>query len=310
MVLVDKDTSFAFMLASYKRGHKVYYLSNDGITRKNGKTYFHVLPVKPQRSKIPFVPLGDDIQLSEDKVDALFIRTDPPFNEQYLLNTWLLDLLPASLTVINDPRAVRSVNEKIWASQFTSLVPKTIVSSQKHELLKFIHEEKDVVAKPTDGHGGKGVFHIKKGDLNTNVILETLTSNGKRHAILQKYIPQAKLGDKRILLLNGEPLGAVLRVHRKDDHRNNFFAGGHAQKASITKRDREIIETLKPHLIESGLYFVGIDIIGSYLVEVNVTSPTCLQEINKFEHLHLEDKVVDFVEKLVEENKQLIKPKR
>jgi glutathione synthase len=161
--------------------------------------------------------------------------------------------------------------------------------------------EKDVIAKPTDGFGGQSIFHIKANGPNMNVILETLTNNWTNDIIVQKYIPEAQHGDKRILLLNGNPLGAVLRLHADNDHRNNFFSGGKPHAAEITKRDQEIIDHIKPELKKLGLYFVGIDIIGDYLIEINVTSPTCLQEMNRLYHDHLEDRVIDFSEKLVDQ---------
>lgn len=309
-VNVDKDTTLMFMLESARRKHKVYYLSNNGISRKNGQTLFDVVQVVPSKNRSQtFQKIKCDV-LSEDHVDAVFIRTDPPFDDQYLINTFLLDLVSPNVTVINDPRAVRTVNEKIWGSQFEHFVPPTLISSQKHQLLKFINEQKNIIAKPTHGHGGKGVFHLKQGDTNINVALELLSNNFKQHIILQKYIPQSKIGDKRILLLNGEPLGAIMRVHSRGEHRNNLFAGGSVAKAKITTRDKKIIDTLRPHLVEMGLYFVGIDILGDYLIEVNVTSPTCLQETNRLYNLTLERDVIDFVEKLIEENKSQIRMKR
>jgi len=299
-VVMEKDTSFILMLASHRKGHKVYYLPSGGMSRKNGKIYFHVTEVIPQQVKEqPFIEKKQQI-LNEESVDVVFVRTDPPFDEEYLFNTWLLDLLPQRIVVVNNPKGIRTVNEKIWATQFISVVPATLISRNKEDMTDFISTEKEVVAKPTYGHGGKSVFLIKKNDLNTSVILETLTQNWSEDIILQKYVPQAKNGDKRILLLNGEFLGAVLRLHTDDDHRNNFFAGGKPVKTEITTRDREIINLLKPKLQKLGLYFVGIDVIGDHLIEVNVTSPTALQEASHFAGIKLENKVIDFVEQLVE----------
>jgi len=298
-VIVEKDTSLALMVGAHRRGHKIYFLPDGGIVHKEGKLQFHALEVTPQYDKHqPFIDHGAAL-LSQDDVHVVFIRTDPPFNEKYLHNTWLLDLLPKHIPVINAPGGIRTANEKIWASRFTSIVPKTLIGSNKSEMLAFLEEEKDIIAKPTDSYGGQSVFHIKIGGHNTNVILETLTQNWQRDVILQKYIPAAQEGDKRILLLDGEPLGAVLRRHSEDDHRNNFFAGGKPLAADINARDQEIIDLLKPELQKLGLYFVGIDIIGDYLIEVNVTSPTCLQEMNRLYDEQLEDKVIDFSEKLV-----------
>ncbi len=295
-VIFEKDTTFMFMLESYRRGHNVYYVPKDGLSLLNGHVCADAIKVGVHRiAHAPFTK-EHTLRLTDQQIDAVFIRPDPPFDAQYLMNTWMLDLLPKHVAVINRPQGIRSVNEKVWASQFSALVPPTLISADTHVIKEFIASQGDVIAKPTDAFGGKSVFHIKSGDTNTNVILEHMTHNGKNTIIVQRYIPDAKTGDKRILLLNGDPLGAVLRVHSKDDHRNNFFAGGSAQATTITPRDLEIIATLKPHLIHLGLHFVGIDIIGDYLIEVNVTSPTCLQEMNSLYNVALETKVIDYVE--------------
>ncbi len=301
-VNVKKDTSLALMVGAHRKGHNVYFLPDGGTVLKGGRLQFQTVKVTPQYDvEHPFI---DDTPtlLFEDDVDVVFIRTDPPFNEKYLHNTWLLDHLPARVAVINAPSGIRTVNEKIWASRFTSIVPKTLIASKRDDLLGFLAEEKDIIAKPTDSYGGQAVFYIKAGGSNTNVILETLTDNWQRDIIAQKYVPAAAEGDKRILLLDGEPLGAVLRLHSEDDHRNNFFSGGKPLATQVTARDREIIGVLKPELAKLGLYFVGIDIIGDYLIEVNVTSPTCLQEMNRLYDKQLEDDVIRFSEELVGNN--------
>ncbi len=298
-VHMEKDTTFTFMLEAHKRGHEVYYLPEDGITLQQGHLHFHAVKVKPQvAAHQPFIE-ERLVNLTDEQIHAVFVRVDPPFDQQYLMNTWLLEFLPKHIPVINGPLGVRTVNEKVWAAQFTNLVPPTVISSNQNKLLEFITQQQDVIAKPTNGHGGKSVFRIGPSDTNTKVILEQLTNNWSTPIVLQRYVHEAKNGDKRILLLNGEPLGTILRVHTRGDHRNNLFAGGKAQPAQMTKRDQEIIATLKPYLLELGLYFVGIDIIGDYLIEVNVTSPTCLQEMNQFYNQHLEEKVIDFVENLI-----------
>ncbi len=298
-VVFEKDTSFALMLGAHRKGHHVYYLPHSGTTLVDGHLHFHVTQVIPQLVKDqPFIVEGGK-DLTEDEVDAVFIRKDPPFDYKYLMHTWILDKLPERVVTINRPSGIRTANEKIWATQFTSLVPRNLVGCNPEALLRFLNDEKDIVAKPTDGYGGKSIFRIQKGDANANVILETLTENFTRDIVLQKFIPEADQGDKRILLLDGEPLGAVLRVHSADDHRNNFFSGGKPVATELNARDKEIIQILKPELQKLGLYFVGIDVIGGYLIEVNVTSPTCLQEINRFTHQHLEDKVISFVERSV-----------
>jgi glutathione synthase len=298
-IKMEKDTTFTFMLESHKRGHEVFYLPEDGISFVEGKLIFHVTKVRPQAIlHDPFITEHKE-SLSQDEIDAVFIRPDPPFDGQYLINTWLLDHLPKRVAVINSASGIRTVNEKIWAAQFTDITPPTIISANSNDLLDFTLKHKNVIAKPTDSFGGKSVFHIESGHTNTNVILETLTRGYNEPVIVQKYIPEAKNGDKRILLLNGDILGAVLRVHGEGEHRNNFYAGGKPKPTIITPRDEHIVNVLKPHLQKLGLSFVGIDILGDYLIEVNVTSPTCLQEMNMLYKKNLEEKVIDFVEKLI-----------
>lgn len=298
-VKMEKDTTFIFMLESSRRGHEVYYLPKDGISLIEGKLFFNTVKVLPQAVlHEPFI-IEHTVTLSQKDIHAVFIRPDPPFDEQYLMNTWLLDHLPKNIAVINSASGIRTVNEKVWAAQFTSITPATIITSNQKDLLDFILKHKNVIAKPTNGYGGKSVFHIESKHTNTHVILETLTKGYNEPIVLQKYIPEAKNGDKRILLLNGEFLGAVLRVHTQGEHRNNFYAGGSAKPTIVTKRDQLIVDTLKPHLKKLGLYFVGIDILGDYLIEVNVTSPTCLQEMNALYKKRLEEKVIDFAEKLI-----------
>jgi len=302
-VIMEKDTSFLIMIGAHRRGHKVFFLPDGGITRVKGQLHFHVIDVTPQLIKEkPFIENKTTV-LSQDDVDVIFIRSDPPFDQQYLINTWLLDLLPKHIPVINQPSGVRTANEKIWATQFEELIPPTLVGRNRKDLLSFLAEHGNVVAKPTDGFGGQSVFHLKQGETNVHVILETMTQDYNNEIVMQQYIEDSEKGDKRILLLDGEPLGAVLRMHAEDDHRNNFFSGGIPLDADINERDQEIIETIQPKLKELGLYFVGIDIIGSYLIEINVTSPTCLQEINRLKNLQLEDRIIDFAEKCVDQFK-------
>lgn len=302
-VKIDKDTSFAFMEAAHGRGHGVYYLPKGGISLNQGAVEFRVQKTVPQR--VPEQPLVLDEQttLSDVDIDAIFIRPDPPFDEEYLMNTWLLDRVAERVVIVNKPSGVRTVNEKLWATQFSAIIPRTVVTRHKDDYVRFLQDEGEVIAKPTNGYGGSGVFHVRQGDSNANVIFEMLSENGCTEVIVQEYLPAAAEGDKRVLLLNGEYLGAVLRVHSETDHRNNFFAGGRAEEAVITEREREIIGTLKPHLQRLGIYFAGIDLIGEKLVEVNVTSPTGIQEASHFAGRRLDEDVMDFVEELIDEQR-------
>jgi glutathione synthase len=296
---VHKDTSFLFMIGAVHRDHRVFHLPSGGLSYEEGMLWFEVTEVVPQVDpEAPFA-IVQRMRMSQQKVDAVFIRTDPPFDGEYLMNTWLLDLLPKTIPVLNRPSGVRTVNEKLWAMQFEDLVPPTMVTRDRNRFKHFLDLHGEVVLKPTNGFGGAGVFRIRRDDTNASVIFETMSDHGSRELIIQGYLPAAEVGDKRIILLDGEPIGAVLRVHGEDDHRNNFFAGGRPEATEITENDRRIIAELKPHLQALGLHFVGIDVIGDHLIEVNVTSPTCLQEINRIDGKRHEIAVIERVEEMV-----------
>ncbi len=287
-----KDTTYMLMLAAHRQGHEVYYVGPDGLSLTSNGLQFESLKVVPQEDRAqPFQILSEQL-LPEQSVDAVFVRTDPPFDDRYLMNTWLLDRLSPRVKVINSPSGIRRVNEKIWATQFTDLVPETLITSSLSAAKAFLKTNQQIVAKPANGFGGSSVFKLASGDSNAGVVFETLTNMGRQKIILQRYVAASEIGDKRVLLVDGDPIGAVLRVHSGEDHRNNFFAGGKPAPTSLTPRDLHIIATLKPHLIALGLRFVGIDIIGEYLIEVNVTSPTCVQEINALTGRQLEDEIL------------------
>jgi glutathione synthase len=289
---IEKDTSFALMLEAQRQGHAVYILTRGSITLDDGKVI-----IQAQRAAVsdnighPF-----DLQLVERLeagfFDILFIRTDPPFDSHYLTDTWLLSQVGKKPLVLNSPNGLRTINEKIWAAQFTDLIPKTLVTADQHEYERFLDFHQTVVIKPTDGFGGSAVFLVKAGDSNAAVTFETLKKLGG-YVIVQQYLPAAKEGDKRLLVLEGELLGAVLRHHSGGDHRNNFAAGGKAQQIDVTADDLRMLNQLKPYLLEHGIFFAGIDIIGGKLIEVNVTSPTCLREMQQFYPENLAEKIIN-----------------
>lgn len=287
------DTSVLFIREAARRGHTAYYCSKTGIRLKNGSISFTTQRIHCEDT--PF-RLDAPCELPDSEIDAVFIRTDPPFDDTYLLHTWLLDHLDPKVFVMNSPAGIRQVNEKLWATQFQSITPDTLVTSDRGDIESFLDTHQRIILKPINGYGGQSIFKVSKGDDNTAVIIETMTQNGCRACIAQAYIPAAEKGDKRILMLNAEPLGALLRVHSSEDFRNNFYSGGRAEKTKITESDLKILDALAPHLKALGLYFVGVDILGEYLVEVNVTSPTCLQEMNQLYGTNLEKKVLQFVE--------------
>ncbi|MBT5855810.1 glutathione synthase [bacterium] len=286
-----KDTGFDLMRAAYQLDYRIVFIPMGGVSKWNDQIRFSGNIVVPSDSDLenPFI-IGDSVEISDAEITAIFIRKEPPFNSTYLTLTWLLDHV--SIPVINSPSGLRTVNEKLWCSQFTSIVPPTLFTRYKADFQLFLDEHKTVVVKPLNGFGGSQVFIVNQGDTNQQVIFESVTNNGSEEAIVQTYLPDSKNGDKRVLLLDGEPLGAVLRVHSNTDHRNNMFAGGTTEPAVVTESDLYIISILKPHLLALGLRFVGIDIIGDKLIEVNITSPTCLQEMSRFNKEDLAVKVI------------------
>jgi glutathione synthase len=281
-VQFEKDTTYDLMRAAHEGGHTMYYLPKNGISSQLGQLSFLVQEVTPLPHPNPGFETKPVITLSESDMDVLWIRTDPPFDERYLTHTWLLDTLATRKKVINHPNGIRTVNEKIWVTQFTDIIPPTLVSQSKAEIKAFIDEHETVILKPTNAFGGQGIAKVTETDTNTDVLIELLTQNESIHIIAQAYIKEAVKGDKRILLLNGEPLGALYRINPNKGHRHNLFAGGVTKPSEITPSDHKIIECLAPHLKKLGLFFVGIDILGDKLIEVNVTSPTCLQEMSGY----------------------------
>jgi glutathione synthase len=233
--------------------------------------------------------------------DAVWMRKDPPFNQDYIYATYILSLIdPGKTKVINDPRGIRESNEKLYTLYFPEWIPSSVVTKDIGQLSKFLTEAGgEIVVKPLDGHGGEGVFYVREGDRNSNVILETITNFGKQYVLAQKFIKEVSEGDKRIILLNGEPLGAVLRVPKPGgEFRCNFHSGGSPAKSELTGRDLKICKALSRRLRKDGLYFVGIDVIGGYITEINTTSPTGVQEINRLNGVKLEEDVIDFAEEL------------
>ncbi|MBS0618915.1 MAG: glutathione synthase [Spirochaetes bacterium] len=297
---IEKDTSFALMLAAQERGHEIFILE-----RGNLSLHLGALIAILRRTKVADVAgnaftLDAPVPLPAAALDILFIRTDPPFDTNYLTDTWLLSHATAKPLVLNAPNGLRTINEKIWAARFSDLTPATLITANAAEFHEFLNENARVVLKPADGFGGSSIFIVDKGSVNAQVTFETLQKLGG-YVIVQAYLPAATEGDKRILLLEGEILGAVLRHHSGTDHRNNFAAGGKALPTAITPTERRICERLKPYLQELGIFFAGIDIIGEKLIEINVTSPTCLREMQSFTTENLAAKIIATAEKKVVE---------
>lgn len=298
---IDKDTTFVLMLEAQQRGHEVYFMEVDDLFVRGGTPHGRYRRLELKRAT-PHYKLGNPVEGPLEDFDSVWMRKDPPFDMKFFFSTHVLSLIDRSKCfVMNDPDGLREANEKLYALRFPEQIPQTLVSSDMRRLKEFMDElGGEMIVKPLDGAGGSGVFYLNQQDRNTNSILEAATDNGRRLIMAQRYLPEIRQGDKRIIVLNGEPLGAVLRVPLEWETRGNIHVGGQVVKTEVTERDQEICAALAPLLRADGLYFVGLDVIGNYLTEVNVTSPTGIQEVNALNGVHLERQVVDFVEQQVE----------
>jgi glutathione synthase len=241
--------------------------------------------------------LGPRQQVDVAALDAVMVRTDPPFDDAYLYTTHLLELVRGKTLVVNDPRGLRDANEKLYALHFPDVMPATVVTQNAEHIRAFVRRVGGRgVIKPLDGAGGRGVMVLDEGDLNFNAIVELTTDNGRRLAMVQEFLPAVRQGDKRVLLLDGEPLGAILRVPRDDEARSNIHVGGRVEPTELTAAERAIVDRVAPRLRADGLYFVGLDVIGERLTEVNVTSPTGIQELSRLSRTDPERKVLTWIE--------------
>ncbi|MGH8013660.1 MAG: glutathione synthase [Candidatus Binataceae bacterium] len=300
-VLPDKDTTFVFMLESLGRGHEIYHLEIADLYAVGHQVFGRARRCEVMRATPCFRFVGEAADRPLEVFDAIFMRKDPPADAAYLYATMLLSLADSRRTfVMNAPAGLREANEKLYALNFPGAIPPTLVTYEIARLKKFMaHQGGEMIVKPLDGHGGEGVFLARAEDRNLNAILETVTRFESRPIMAQRYLPEIREGDKRLIVLDGEPLGCTLRVPRADEHRGNIHVGGNCVKAEITARDRGICRMMGPRLHRDGLYFVGLDIIGDYLTEVNVTSPTGIQEVDALDGVNLEARVIDLVESRV-----------
>jgi glutathione synthase len=300
-ISIDRDTTFVLMLEAQQRGHEVYLAQVDDLYVRGGTPYARYRRVQLARAT-PHYELGETQVGVLNDFASVWMRKDPPFDMRFFFATHLLSLIDESRCfVMNRPKGLREANEKLYALRFPEQIPQTLVTADMPLLKAFMEEHGgEMIVKPLDGCGGSGVFYVNTQDRNTNAILEAATDNGRTLVMGQRYLPEIRQGDKRIIVLNGEPLGAVLRVPLERETRGNIHVGGQCVKTDVTERDREICAALAPLLQQDGLYFVGLDVIGNYLTEVNVTSPTGIQEINALNGVRLEARVIDFVEERVQ----------
>lgn len=297
-IRIDKDSTFALMCEAQARGHEVLYGLVPDLYLRQGEVRAVARKATLRKVQGAHAELGPPLDLSLDAIDVVWMRKDPPFHMGYVFNTYLLDIAEArGVLVVNRPAGLRNMNEKAWAMRFSDLVPPSLLTQDMARLRAFAEELSAIVVKPLDGNGGEGVFIVRKDDPNIGVILETSTQHGQRKVLAQRYVPEARLGDKRIILVEGDPVGAVLRVPQGIDHRGNIHVGARVEKTTLTAREREICRAIGPALREAGQVFVGIDVIGDYLTEVNVTSPTGIHEIDAFDGVRVEALVLDAAER-------------
>ncbi len=299
---IEKDTTFLLMLEAQRRGHRLLYFQLGDLTVDEGRPVARARPVTLRREAGRHAELGPArTVVLDDEVDALLHRKDPPVDDPYVSATQML-MLCRRCRVLNRPEGILAANEKLYALHFADLMPETRVTRSIPELVDFMAKVGGgMIVKPLSGKGGEGIFLARHDDRNLFSILETVTGFGTRWTMAQRYLPEVRQGDKRILLLDGEPLGAVLRVPAEKETRANLHVGGRPERTSLDAHDRRIIERLAPRLRRDGLFFVGIDVIGGLLTEVNVTSPTGLQEIDALEGARLESRVLEGLEALLAE---------
>ncbi|NJM23524.1 MAG: glutathione synthase [Richelia sp. SL_2_1] len=307
------DTSVAMMEAACVLGHEVWITQAWELSVVDSAAWAHlqrveIIPVELQeqgyKAPNPWYKLSDKTNICLNTMDAVFMRTDPPVNVAYLYATYILDYIDQSKTlVVNSPKGIRDANEKMYALQFTEAIPETIVTADKHLIRKFVEDKGAAVLKPLGNKAGEGILFLEPHDRNFNSIVELSTLQGRVPVMLQTFLPEAKLGDKRIILLDGEPVGALNRLSAPGEFRNNMAAGGTVAQTEITSREREICTQLAKTLQKDGLIFVGIDVIGGYLTEVNVTSPTGIREIDRFSNTNLGQKVIQWVERATKNHK-------
>jgi glutathione synthase len=294
---IDADSTFALALEAQARGHALYHYLPQALTLRDGRLYARGRPLQVFRRHGNHHRFGAYEELDLAGFDVVLMRQDPPFDMAYITATHLLELLPAEgPLVVNDPASVRNAPEKLFVLRFRELMPPTLLTLDPEEIRAFWREHGDVVLKPLFGNGGAGVFHLRPGDENLSALLEMYALVHREPVMVQRYLPEVRQGDKRIILVEGEPVGAVNRVPPEGEARANLHVGGRAQKTTLSDREREICAAIGPTLRERGLVFVGIDVIGDYMTEINVTSPTGIQEIARLDGVDLAPNIWDAIE--------------
>jgi glutathione synthase len=299
---IKKDTSFAMLLEAQVRGWELHYMELNDLFLRNGRAYARTrtLTVQCDRQQWHQFISGQDIPL--DQLDVIMMRKDPPFDQEYIYATYLLERAESmGVLVVNKPQSLRDANEKLFTAWFPQCCAETLVAREPARIRSFLQEQEEIILKPLDGMGGTSIFHLRQTDPNLSVILETMTHYNSRYVMAQKYLPEIKDGDKRILIVNGEAVPyALARIPAQGETRGNLAAGGRAEGRQLTEQDRWIANQVGPTLREKGLIFVGLDVIGDKLTEINVTSPTCAQELNQQFGLNIAGLLMDHIEHVLQ----------
>jgi glutathione synthase len=293
---IDGDSTFAMMLEAQSRGHALWHYHVRDLSLAGGRVLAQAQPVQVRRAKGDHYTLGATEELDLATMDVVLMRQDPPFDMAYITATHILEHIHPKTLVVNDPASVRNAPEKLFVTHFPDLMPDTLITADIRQIRKFREKHGDIILKPLFGNGGAGVFHVRPDDPNLNSLLEMFTERSREPIVVQRYLPDVRAGDKRIILVDGIAMGGINRVPAAGEARSNMHVGGRPEPTQLTDREREICAAIGPELKARGMIFVGIDVIGGYLTEINVTSPTGLQELARFDGVHLERAIWDAIE--------------
>ena len=281
-ISIAGDTTFALCLEAQRRGHRLFHYTPDRLSMQGGGVFATLEALSVRDEKGSHFILGEPVRTDLSEMDVILLRQDPPFDMNYITTTHILERVHPETLVVNDPAWVRNSPEKIFVTEFPDLMPETLITKDRQAVADFRREHGDIIIKPLYGNGGAGIFHLHEADRNLASLLEMFAQMFREPFIVQRYLKEVRAGDKRIILVDGEPVGAVNRVPAAHDSRSNMHVGGRAEKTELTEREREICARIGPSLRERGFMLVGIDVIGDYLTEINVTSPTGVREVKKF----------------------------
>ncbi|MGH8474901.1 MAG: glutathione synthase [Methylococcales bacterium] len=295
---IKKDSSFAMLLEARARGWEIGYMELNDLYLRDGQTFARMRSLTVERNPADWYRFGVERDESLNYLDVILMRKDPPCDQEYIYATYLLEMAEASgVLVVNKPQSLRDANEKLYTAWFPDCCAPTLVAREASRFKQFLHEQGEMVLKPLDGMGGRSIFHVRQGDPNLNVILETMTHHGKRFIMAQRYLPEIRLGDKRILLVDGKAVPfALARIPAPGESRGNLAAGARAEGRPLSERDHWLAARIGPVVQKKGLIFVGLDVIGDYVTEINVTSPTCIQELDRQFGLNIAGQLLDCIE--------------